>query len=1099
MGLQLITGGSGTGKTRFVLEEAIRLSEDEKKNIIILVPEQETMQMQRKVVALHPNHGILNIDVVSFNRLAYKILDETGGGRKPVLDDTGKNLIVRKVLAEHEKELTYFGGNVNRQGFVSELKSLISEFLQYDVSPELLEGIEKNEEDSPVARQLKNKMHDILLIYNAFKEYLSDRFITSEEILDVFCEYVGKSEILKHSVIFLDGFTGFTPIQYKLITLLLAATEKIYATVTIPAGENTRVLKEQNDLFYMSRDMVAHLCRAVDDVHGQLERDIVLEENYRFKNNEELHFLEQHLLRPGRGICRGRGQVQIVEAASYSEELKAVVDEIMRLTREEGYQYKDIAVITGDLASYATAANQIFRQTGIPAFIDFNRSIKDNPFVEYIRAALDVFNQQYSYDSVFRYLKSGMITLSDDEIARLENYCLATGVRGRKKWSTEWTRTCRRAIFKPELAEINSLREYVATPLLKLEEVLRERDATVLEQCKAMYRFVTENHSAKKLRTFEKDEKAGEEYSQLYKMFMNLLNEMAELLGGEKVTLREFTEILEAGLDEISVGVLPATTDYVTVGDITRSRLSDVKVLFFIGVNDGVIPKHNENTSVLSETDRTYLTENKIELAPSSREKSFQQRFYLYQMLTKPQDRLILSYARKDPAGGALSPSYLIRSVSRMFPGLEVKGISERDAKRMYWMIPKSKLKWDEERARDLISMQMAAELFGNSIQGSVSSFEQYAECEFAYFLSHGLGLEEREELTFNAPEFGSALHNVLQVVSENAKKAGISLADMSDEVRKQAVHEATVQITNLEMNSVLHDTERGQFAIQRIEEMAERTVWAIGKQLAVGDFTPESFEEDFQMDFSLKNGNNLHFIGRIDRMDVAEDDENVYVRVVDYKTGKSKFDLAKMFYGLQLQLMFYMKAALEKAEKRHPGKTAVPAGVLYFNVKDPILDLTDESIGDVDVDSQEAIDAKMLNKLRMEGAVNTDERVLNLMDHTEAQSKGSVVINMDRTQKGEFSAYAKVMSPEHFVSLNDYVENLSKDMCEGLYRGEIKINPYSEVKKKDNTACKYCKFNGVCAFSKDLGQRDFREIKGMSDEEIWEHIDAFNKEKGEE
>lgn len=1086
MALQLIVGGSGAGKSHRLYTDVIRQAhENPEKNYIIVVPEQYTMETQKKLVDMTPEHGILNIDVVSFERLAYKVFEEVGGQNRPVLDDTGKNLIVRRVAEQRKKELHFFGSSINKNGFITEFKSVISEMLQYDISADSLKQIsDKDGYNLKMTNEpLYAKLKDIQLVYEAFQEYLSVNYITSEEILDVLCDVIEKSRMIAGAVIVFDGFTGFTPIQYKLLRLLLVLCNQVMVTLTIDTSESRNVVDGVENLFFMSKDTIVRLHEICDEVHVECLNDIVIENNRydRFKNSKELGFLEQNLFRLTRKAYMEEVQdISVYEASSPKEELQFVIGEIIRLTRYEGYRYRDIAVVTGDIEGYGVKASNMFAQNDIPAFIDQKRKVTSNPLVEMIRSALEIMEKGYSYDSVFRYLRTGMTDIEREDIDLLDNYCVAVGIRSRKQWHEEWTRKFRSRVNATDLERLNALRERVIAPLQILEEGLRKKDANVEDYTTALYYFITNMNSAARIELLRRLEDTGNEYEQIYAKTMELLDRIVELLGDEVVSVGEYARIIDSGFEEIKVGLIPPAADCVLVGDIQRTRLDNIKVMFFIGVNDDVVPKRSENKSVLSELDRESLERMDVKLSPSMREKAFTQRFYLYLIMTKPSEKLYITYARKSSEGKTLLPSYLIRNIKKMFPKLTIKDADGAAVQLSYIRIPKAELIWNDENLMRTISESTALALYGKEITGSITAFESYASCQYAYLLRYGLGIDEREEYRFAVKDFGTILHGVVEQVSRYVKENRKSFVTMSDEERKKLVSDSIVEITKDYGNTILSDSSRNEYLIQRMTDMADRTIWAIGKQLECGSFIPDQFESKFVMDVAeLPDGQKLLMQGKIDRIDICEDDENVYIKVIDYKSGKSDFNLLSTYYGLKIQLIMYMKAAIELEKKRHDGKNVIPAGILYYNINDPIIELGAGESADEDT-----IMYHIREELRMKGVINSNKDILKKLDDTESVS---LAVPLAYKKDGEVNeSRSHVMDTEHFGMLEDFVFKKSKDTAQQIYDGKVSLNPYADG---DYSSCKYCPYKEVCGFSQDLPGHRFRKLEKMKEPDVWEKI----------
>ena len=1082
MSLQYIFGGSGAGKSTYLYNSIIKESiKNPLENYIIVVPEQYTMATQKRVVELHPRKGVLNIDVVSFERLAYKVFEEVGAADYPILDDTGKNLIVRRVLEQNKKALRFFGSNISNTGFVSELKSVISEMLQYDISVDKLLDINKNVDNKSL---LGMKLDDISLIYGGFKEFIKNNYITSEEILDLMCRKVTESSKIRGSVIAFDGFTGFTPVQYRLMAILLDMCKEVKVALTIDISEHVNINEGIESLFYMTKDTVAHLNRICDEGHINVDKvtvgeDIVLT---RFAASKELAFLEKNIFRPGLRYYSGKvNDIVMYAGITPKDEIQYVSGEILKLTRLQGFRYNEIAVVTGDISVYGKLAANIFAQNDIPYFLDQKLHVTDNCLVEMITAVLDVIEKNYTYDSMFRYLRTGLTGLSDENIDILDNYCLAVGIKGRKQWSTQWCRKFRSSGITTDLNMLNELRLKVMEPLTELDKELKEADGNVRLMTTALYKFLVGLHCEEQMSLLAKSH--GDEYRQIYKKIMELFDKIVHLLGSEKVSVKEYNRIMASGFDEIKIGLIPPTKDCVVIGDIERTRLDNIKAMFFIGVNDGYVPKKSDSRSVLSETDRQKLKEMEVSLSMSVREKAFVQRFYLYLIMTKTSGRLYITYAYNSMDMKAILPSYIVRMLKKMFPGMNVLSYDDTAKEHSYIKIPKTELEWTDENLAKILADGVALKLYGKELTGSVTSFEQFASCQYAYFCRYGLDLSEREEYRFAVNDFGTILHAVIEDVSKNIKRNKKSFVLLSDEERRSLVSESIHAVADNYGNTILKSTSRNEYLIKRMEDLADKTLWAIGKQLADGLFTPDTFEKGFLTRIEdLPHDVSFFMQGKIDRIDICEDDENVYVKVVDYKTGHADFDLFKTYYGLKIQLFTYMREAIAYEKKKHEGKNVIPAGLLYYNIDNPIVETkqTDDS----------AIEELIRKELRMKGVVNSNKNIISKLDSTEGTSL-NIPVTVGKSGNIDASK-SKVLTTEELLAVGRYVDKENLDKATKILDGSIHINPYE---KGNENSCAYCPYNSVCGFSEDMPGVKFRRLEYMSPDDIWAQIKG-NEEK---
>lgn len=1132
MSLQLILGGSGSGKTSYLYKHIIEASmEHPGRQYIVLVPEQFSMQAQKDIVTLHPRHATMNIDIVSFQRLAYRVFEELAVESLEVLDDMGKSMVLRKVAADHRRELVLFSGHLNQTGFVNQLKSMLSEFCQYGITPQILR------ETAPLAKTplLKQKLEDFAVVFQGFQDYIAGHYITTEEVLDVLCKVVPQSQLLAGSEIALDCFVGFTPVQYRLLELFLVHCRKVAVTVTADVAAPLYQPLGMQNLFYTSSNMVRRLTLLAADNKVEKSEDIWLKERTacRFAGCPELDYLERHLFRYHRGQYTeaADGSLELYQGTNPAGEISYVAHRIQKLVKDQGFRYRDIAVITGDLAGYGKEIAHQFGQQGIPCFMDDKKNILDNPMVELIRSALEVIRRDFSYETVFRYLRTGLVAGDREMTDRMENYALAMGIRGYKRWNETWERVPRGSA-NLNLAQMNAFREEVLAPLFAMREAFADKEILISGMAGAVMELLKAGQIEEKMLAYQacfndiREYRLAKEYGQVYGLVTGLLERVSALLGNEKVSRKEFIEILDAGFAEIKVGVIPATVDRVVVGDIERTRLAHVKVLFFVGVNDGIVPARKDGGSLLTDKEREFFGQNDLEVAPSAREDSFIQRFYLYLMMTKPSHHLTLSWAAVGADGKSRRASYLIGELQRMFPGLKVKAAREEETADVY-SVPEAKAqliaglrgygelgqgedrdtflelyRWffqSEEYREDVkklvdaafymyekqgIGHAVAQALYGQIVSGSVTRLEQYAACAYGHFLKYGLELMERQRYELAAADIGNLFHDSIDLCFSKMREEGRDWKTVTDEERSSLVRSCVKQVTEEYGNTILNSSSRNAYLARRVEHITQRTVWALQQQILKGDFVPVGFEVSFSaaddlraMKIALSESEALHLRGRIDRMDVCEDGQQVYVKIIDYKSGSTSFDLAALYYGLQLQLVVYMDAVMELTEREYPEKEIVPAGILYYNIQDPVIQKTGSQ-------TPEDVDAQILRKLRMNGLVNSELEVIRHMD--QSIQKESDIIPVVLKDGDVHEAKSSVANRERFEKLREYVHGRMKAAGREILGGEIGARPY---KNGPRTACDYCPYHAVCGFDGKTAGYEYRKLKSKKTEEIWEEI----------
>lgn len=1144
MSLQLIFGGSGSGKSDYIYRKILERSKAEPDiTFFVLVPEQFTMQTQRDLVVRQSQHSIMNVDVVSFNRLAYRIFDELGMGNLNVLEETGKNLVLRRVAEEQQENLKLMKASMKKTGYITEIKSIISELTQYRIAPKQLDVLIEQTHQSLLFRY---KMQDIQTMYQSFLDYLHGKFITAEELLEVLAQVADQSEILRNSVIVLDGFTGFTPVQYYLLERLFKLTQEILVTVTLDQREDPYHCQGIQELFYMSKKTVETLTGLAASQHVEILEPywVCHGENSRFSSSPSLLWLEQNLFRsrPEAFLTsksegqEEENQKQPIEVEQHKkdnsrqsiflyslqnprQELDFIARRIKELVREQGYRYKDIAIVCGDVEMYANYAEEILGLYEIPLFLDTRRDILFHPMTEFLRQALLVIEQDFSYEAVLGYLRCGLSGFSMEEIDILENYLLAQNIRGFNKWKKKWVR--RGSVQdQEELDLINELRERLLGQFGPLREIFRRQEekqeskeessqkekkrcyGTVREESQVFYELIYSLNVEGKLKEYEtqfQDEgetALAKEYAQIYKTVMDLLDKMVDLLGEEQMRVREYREILEAGMEAAAIGIIPPGYDRVAFGDIERSRLSDIKVLFFAGVNDGLIPKAVEHGGIISQADRELFAENQMELSPTDRQRSFIQKFYLYLNLTKPSERLYLTWFRVNQEGKESRKSYLVGTIQKMFPEFVPVRIEEQTGMEQI-VTPKSSRKFFVEGLKKAkrgefskewmglyqwyetqpywsgwlcafldaafyqyhgqnMGKQVTRALYGSVLENSVTRLERFSACACSHFLQYGLKLQERNLGEFAPVDMGMMLHQVLECYANAMEQAGYHWFDVPKEVEEKLIEQAVTQALGDGFDSMLLQEARTTYLLERMRRILRRTVETIAEQVKTSHFSPEGYEISFSfaqsleaINFILNDQEKMRLRGRIDRIDTHKTEDAVYVKIVDYKSGSRDFQLLSLYHGLQLQLVVYLNSAVEILKQKYPNKHVMPGGMYYYHIDDPMIE------GDIKkTDTQ--IQEEILEELKLKGVASeiSDESV---------------------------SSKAKKAGEEEFQILSGYVNHKIRQIGQKIFDGEISANPYL---LKEETGCDYCPYRGICGFDPGIPGQSYRKLENIKDDE---------------
>lgn len=1116
MSLHFVLGASGSGKSfqlyQWVIKQAV---EHPDRQYMILVPDQYTMQIQKQMVLMHPGHAILNIDVLSFSRLYHRVMEELGGDELTPLDDTGKNLILRKLAGSMKEELPVLGRLMDRHGYISEVKGIISELQQYGISPE---GMDVLISGSAERRGLQIRLQDVQKLYAAYVEYQRNSYRTSESMYPILTKRLKESRLFQDTILILDGFTGFTPVQMPLVQEMMSLAKDMYVTMTI--DEEPYLVTAEQQLFFISAKSIRDLEKLAEKAHVPVAPYIWIRKQARFSDEPALAHLEKHIFRALPSVYEEETEgIQIWQAAGPRQESLWLAREVKRLIREEGYLHRDIAVICGSVDTYRYHLQEAFTQMDIPYFVDVSSKILHNPAVELIQGLLELLERDFSFASVMRYLRSGFSSLSAEEVDLLEIYFIETGIRGRQAFGRPFTRKAKD--FSLEV--VNALREKF---MAELELCLFEGRETVRFFVEQLYGFLTGLSVEYKLQLLaEQFEAEGEaskarEYRQIYRKIMDMFNQMVVLMGEESLSLESFSEILRAGFEELQVGIIPAKADQVLIGDMERTRLNQVKVLFVVGVNDVNIPGNQAKGGMISDVDREYLTDKGVELAPTKRQLQFRQHFYLYQQLTKPSKRLYLSYALTDNAEKEIRPSYFIGTVRSLFPKLSVQKISgavmPEHVSELFSQSAALLRKYAEGSLQVQLEPQLLAELtilqkymgietveqltaqafltggnelldaetaralYGSVLYGSISRLEQYASCPYGHFLKYGLGLSEPQEYVLESADLGNIFHDVLASFGKDLERDGYSWKDFPEEYGDAKVSEKLKWIKEQYGDELLLDKARNGYALSRADRILKRSLKVLKKHMQASAFHTYGLEIDFDVscEWNATRELMMRLKGRIDRLDVAVVEDDMYVKVIDYKSGNKQFELDCMYAGLQMQLIVYMDSAARMLAERFPQKTVHPAAMFYYRVADPVVSV--EGAENFD-DLPEAL----LREQRNRGILNSDEKVVRLLDSQ--MDTTSNVIPLTLKKDGTPGRGSGVCTEEQFTLMREFVHHKLYEMGQEIVTGHIEKRPY--VRKSQEDGCTHCPYKGVCGFDEKQYGYEKRRIEAGSSEEVWEKM----------
>lgn len=1141
MGIRFIFGRAGSGKSYYCLNQIKKkLTNDKNNKLIMLVPDQYTFQTEKKLLGYVGEKSLLRAEVLSFKRMATRVFDKCGGRAINVIEDSGKNMLIYKLLKDKGEELKYFNRISKQQGFVGIVSKSITEFKKYNISEEILKEKELEIEN----KDLKEKVSDLASIYETFNESLHKGYIDSEDILSILAKKLKECDLYNDAEIWVDEFTTFTPQQLEVLKVLAKQCKNV--NITLCSDGEIQFTEGETDIFDVIKNTENRILKMMQENNISYKEPVNLNKKniYRFRESKELGHIEKYFFNYPFKIYKGDCKdIRLYKANNSYSEIEWVAQDILKLVRDKGYRYKDIAVVCREIDSYDKITSVIFNEYNIPYFLDKKREILSNPLVVLIISALEILVTNWSYESVFKYVKSGLITLETNFIDKLENYILANGIKGYK-----WTRdllTSQNEELTQEEIEIFDHMEEIRRPIINLYNKIKV-DVTVRKYCTALYEFLLEINAFETMDKWLDDfnnkgmQDKIKEYTQVPAMVMDMLDQAVEVLGNVVIDLKTFSKILISGFEEKEIGVIPMALDQVNIGDIARIKGRDVKALYIVGANDGVLPSANKDEGILSDEDRIELKSMGIELASDTRSRVFEEQFMVYTALTIPSNYLMITYPMADFEGKSLRPSIIIPRLKKILPGLNeeseifnsnlfddkyhnitapvptfnelieaLRREYEKEEIEPYWV---ETFKWFEENEEfkdrtkiifnglnytnlvEKIPREKIKRLYSNDngrLMFSVSRIEKYAQCPFGYYVQYGLKAKDRKVYEFTAPDLGSFMHDILDQFTNKIRKENILWGDLTKDKCAEIVNELVNSKLRNETNSILNSNKKYQYFSERFKKTITKSVTVISEQMRKGEFDIFKSEFDFgdfkdsdPIKLELPSKETVYLKGRVDRIDKVDLNGETYIRIVDYKSGSKSFDLNELYYGLQIQLLVYLDAIL-KNSKQILKTQCMPGGILYFKIDNPIIK-SKKAL------TEEEIQVEVLKKLKMDGLLLKNVELVKSMDRD--METYSLIIPAAFKKDGDFTSTSSVVTESQFELLRKYVNDKMIEICEEMLSGEVKIEP---CKSSKVTYCDYCDYSSICQFDTSIKDNKYKIISKKKKDDLWDAMS--NKVKMEE
>lgn len=1128
MNLRYIVGRAGSGKTTLIYKEILKNSkENRKKRLILLVPEQFTLQAEIDLISKMNLEGIMMVEVLSFERLVYKVLSDLGGLRTSTINELGKVMILKRLFDLNQKNLKVYQRVSNQSGFLMSVCDLIGEFKRNDITPELLDQKLSEYKNDNI---LTKKLHDIKLIYTQLQDYMANNYSDEEDKFNIFIDKIDESDMLADAEIWLDGYNGFTALQYRIIEKLVQKSEKVNISLTLDLDEN----KNDADLFSTTFKTFNKLREIAKNNDFKETKTDLKDMQYR-ASRSLCHLEKQFFSYPYEKYQQEVKDIEVYSVSNPYVEIEYVASRIISLVRKKGYRYRDIILVTGSIQEYSSLIKQVFMEYDIPCFIDEKRNITSNTIVKYIVSLLNIISKGFRYDDVFSYIKTGLCGISKNEWELIENYCLEFGING-NKWLNDFS-------YKSEdLDIINDIRTRIVTPIIKLKESINKKNTVInitknlVEYFEAMELEDKINKWIEELKTDGNLEYANEN-TQIWNIIMEVLQQIVDILGDTKVTLKEYIDLLETGFMEYKLGLIPTTVDQVMVGNIDRSKSHDIKALFVVGVNDGLLPSITGDSGLISDEEKQTLKDIGMPFMSDCLSKAYEENLLVYSMLSKPKEFVWFSYVLADIEGKAVRPSIFINRLKNIFPNIMIKSdISDDKVSLINRQIttPKSTFKYMVETLRRYvdgreisqswwdvygwyynniawkdklncvvdglfysnkqheIGYDFAKTLYSTPLISSISRFEKYINCPFAHFVKYGLKPYKRKEYKIDTPDMGKLFHDSIEVFSNNVQNKGIDWVSIDREKSNSMVDGIVDNVVEDFGNKIFFSSYKYKYMIKSLKRITKRSVWAMIEHLKQGEFIPKEFEFSFGETDSFKappilieldNKDIIKLEGRIDRLDILHGDDEDFIKIIDYKSGTKDFTLSDVYHGLQLQLMVYLDAVLQNKHLFTENELK-PGGIFYFRLHDPLIN-TDEL-------DNEKIEKEILKALKMKGLILNDIKIIKALDKDIEIEKRSSIIPAAVTKSGEVSKASSVISKDELDALLEHVRNLIKDSAKSILSGNIDIYP---TKISEQTACDYCEYKSICRFDVSMGENKYNKICKLSNNDVIERLSAKGSE----
>lgn len=1160
MSLRIIFGRAGSGKTRYCMEEIKGtldkqgMSDRAADKIVLLVPEQFTFQAERDLIRILEKGGIINSEVLSFRRMAFRIFNQAGGIAYQNVNNAGKCMLIYSILDESGDSLKIFAKAADHKGYVNTLTGLFTEFKRYEVTPGMMKEFLVRCPEGP----LKEKLAEINLIYDLYEKELGKRYRDSDDDLTIAARKLAKSGLYDGARIYIDGFTGFTPQEYSIIGELIERADSV--TVTLCSDSLDMDNPDLSaDLFASGKRMAARLLKMARERGVEVEGSVHMEGRPlpRFRDNGELAHLEANFGAYVPSIFEEPTKnLSIFSSMNVITEVEAAARDILKRCREDGLRFGEIAVVVGNLGEYSGLISTVFGEYEIPCFLDEKVEISNHPSVRMILSLMEIFIEGWTYETVFRYLKTGLTDIPGDELDRLENYVLACGIRG-SRWTADRDWDMAPGIMpddrdfekqSSELKSLNLLRRRITEPLKEFRAAARE-DRSARGICTALYallcRLEVPGRIENLVEGFKKDGELGlaEEYSQVWNIILSVFDQVVEIMGDKALSLERFSRILQIGFGQYRIGLIPASIDQVLVGNVERSKSHQIKALYILGANDGQFPAEPGEEGLLSDEDRVFLDKAGIELAPDTRTKAFDEQFLAYRALTASGGSLRISWPIADNEGKTMRPSSVISRLRKIFPKImESSNLSVRlghDAalekvsaksptfREMIGAVRElsagrsideswgsvyrwydSQLEWREKcrvarnafqyrnEARP-VSRTLVRKLYGDPVYSSVSRLEKYNACPFSYYVRYGLGAKERKIFKLSPPDVGTFLHAVIERFSKLVSAREPQAADGLDSTmtwRSLDYDSCHAGVSAIVDDMLLKMKGSGVSGSKRYALLTARLKRVVTRAvwLISRHIRSGSFDPiGYELDFG-KEGAFPPIV-----IELESGDQVLLTGRID------RIDTARTDDGTYLRIIDYKS-----------GNKDFKLSDIYYGLSLQLITYLDAIWENGGMMLERPllpagmlyfkVDDPLIRIKSKQEEGKLEEQIMKAL-----KMKGLVLADVKIVKAMDMNASASsliipaklkagdeiggsVATLQQFNILRTYARRLLKSICEDMMKGAVPIKPY---KTKDTSSCTYCSYSSICGFDSSFRENAHRFLYNHKNDELWKKMEVISGE----